>query len=74
MSFAKRVSKLERRMAPRQPPRIVVRYEGPGSEPFPQPEEEVDEHTTVITVRYVDSKDGRPVESPVTNGDTGGQA
>ncbi len=64
MSFAIRVSKLERRMAPKHPPRIVVRYEGPGSESFSQPEEEVDENTTVITVRFVDAKDGRPVEYP----------
>jgi hypothetical protein len=64
MSFARRVLKLERRMAPKHPPRIVVRYEGPGSEEFPQPDGEVDENTTVIVVRFVEAKDGRPVENP----------
>ena len=64
MSLARRVSKLERRMAPKHPPRIVVRYEGPGDRKSPEPEEEVDENTRIIVVRFVEAKDGRPVEYP----------
>jgi hypothetical protein len=53
-NLSRRVSKLEMRKPMNQPPRIVVRYEGAGSEAFPQPEEETDENTTVIVLRYVD--------------------
>jgi len=49
-------------MAPRYPLRIVVRYEVPGSEPTSQPEEEIDENTHLIVVRYVSARDGRPVK------------
>ena len=56
-----RLRKLEERLAPKVESRVVVRYEGPGSENLPQPaEDEIDENTRVITVRFVEAKDGRP--------------
>ncbi len=57
----KRLAELERRIIPRRPPRIVVRYEGPGNR-HSEPEEDIDGNTTVIVVRFVAAKDGRPVE------------
>ncbi len=60
MNLARRVSKLERVHAATHPRRVIVRYEGPGAEKFPQPKEEPDENTEVIVVQYVSAKDGRP--------------
>jgi hypothetical protein len=54
--------KLERRMAPKRPLRIVVRYERPGSEKFPQPTQDEMDENPVITLHFVEAKDGRPVE------------
>jgi hypothetical protein len=63
MNFAKRVAKLEHLVVPKRRPRIVVRYEGPQSESLRQPtEDELNEATSVITVRFVEVKDGRPVD------------
>lgn len=53
MNLGRRVSKLEKVQAATHPPRVIVRYEGPGDEKFPQSIEEPDENTTVIVVRYV---------------------
>jgi hypothetical protein len=61
-TISRRISKLERRIAPKHQPRIVVRYGGAGDESYSQPEEEIDEKTILINVRHVDAKDGRPVE------------
>lgn len=44
-------------------PRFVLRFEGPGSNRLPKPEEDIDEDTTVFVVRFVAARDGRPVES-----------
>jgi hypothetical protein len=61
MKLARRVSRLERIQAPTRPPRIVVRYEGPGSENLPQPaDEDIDENDHVIVVRFVSAKDVCP--------------
>ena len=61
---ASRLRRLEKAMAPAGLPRVVVRFEAPGSEKFPKPnEDEIDENTTVITVHSVRAKDGRPVQS-----------
>ena len=64
-NLAGRLRRLEKVATPARIPRIVLRFEGPGSEKLPQSEEgEIDEYTKVITVRFVSAKDGRPVESP----------
>ena len=38
----------------------MVRYEGPGSERFPQPTEEQMEECDVMTIRFVGVCEGRP--------------
>jgi hypothetical protein len=53
MNFARRLSKLEKRRAISGQPRIVVRFEGPGSESLPQPKEPIDENAKVIVLRFV---------------------
>ena len=53
--------KLEKFAAPARGNRFAVRFEGPGSEGFPQPtEEEIENCMKVFTVRFVDAIDGRP--------------
>jgi len=64
MNFAKRVLKLERQLAPVLPPRIVVRYEGPGDRKSPESGEKIDENTRVVVVRFVAARDGRPADQP----------
>jgi hypothetical protein len=56
------IARLERWLAPKRERRIVVQYEGPGSERFPQPTQQEMEENSVITVRFVEAKDGRPVD------------
>lgn len=58
MRFLNRVSKLERTMMPRHQRRIAIRFEG--STTLSTREPEIDEHTKVITVRFIKAKDGRP--------------
>jgi hypothetical protein len=53
MNFARRLSKLERRRSLSGPARILVRFEGPGSEGLPQPTEPVDENAQVLVVQFV---------------------
>ncbi len=61
MNLDKRVIKLERSAAPAQGKRFLVRFEGPGSEGFPQPtEKEIENCVKVFTVRFVEAVDGRP--------------
>ena len=63
MNFSKRIAKLEGLLAPKRTLRLIMRYEGPGSERFPQPtQEELDDGWPVITLRFVAAKDGCPVE------------
>ena len=50
-----RLARLECRMIPRRPPRIVVRFEGPGSERFRQPTQEEMDECRVMVVRFVKS-------------------
>jgi hypothetical protein len=65
-SIASRLRRLENITTPERRSRVLVRYEGPGSENLPEPnEEDYYDATTVITVRFVAAKDGRPVESSV---------
>ena len=59
-----RLRRLEKIAPPARLPGIMVRFEGPGSEKLPLPnEDEIDEDARVITVQFVSAKDGRPVES-----------
>lgn len=58
------VRQLERRFAPKREHRIVVRFEGPGSERFPRPTPEGIKEFPVITVCFVEAKDGRSVDKP----------
>jgi hypothetical protein len=61
-TISRRLRKLEERFAPQAENRIVVRYEGPGSEGLPQPrEEDIGENTKIIVVRFVSAQDGRPI-------------
>jgi hypothetical protein len=63
MNFSKRIATLERFLVPKRQPRIILRYEGPGTERFPQPtQEELDEARLVLVIRSVGAKDGSPVE------------
>ena len=61
MNLGKRIAKLEKSAAPARGKRFLVRFEGPGSEGFPQPtEQEIENCVKVFTVRFVEAKDGRP--------------
>jgi hypothetical protein len=63
-NFGKRVARLEQWLAPKRRPRVLMRYEGPGSECFPQPTEaEIKEGWPVLTIQFVDANYGRPAES-----------
>lgn len=62
MNFTKRVAKLEQLLVPKRRPRIVIRYAGPGTEHFLQPTaEDIADSMGVITLRFVEARDGRPV-------------
>jgi|ERR1700679_4274227 hypothetical protein len=56
----RRLVRLESRMIPRRQPRIVLRYEGAGSERFPQPSQEEMEGNVVLTIQFVAACEGRP--------------
>ena len=59
--FSKRVARLERWLAPKRRPRVLYRFEGPGSERFPEPTQgEIDEGWPLLTIRFVGAKNGRP--------------
>jgi hypothetical protein len=53
MNLARRLSKLEHRRAVSRPPRIVMRYAGPGSEDMPPAQYPIDENAKVLTIRFV---------------------
>ena len=61
-ALIRRLRKLEERLAPQVDTRMVVRFEGPGSERFAQPrEEDMDENRTTLVVQFVASDgNGRP--------------
>jgi len=65
MNFRRRVSRLERRMIPERPQRVVLRFEGPGTEGMSQPEEDIDENTLVVVIHAVET---RPVEPTAQEG------
>ena len=59
--LARRVAKLEKTEALTRDNRVVLRFEGPGSERFPQPTQgEIDAGIEIFTIRFVAAKDGRP--------------
>jgi transposase IS116/IS110/IS902 family protein len=66
--LSRRLRKLEERFAPQVENRLVVRYDGPGSEGLPQPRaEDIDENTRMIlAVRFVAAPDVRPCGSPAS--------
>ena len=76
MNFTKRIAKLERRILPNQQWKTVLRYQGPGSEKYPQPtQQELDEASSVITVTFVaaraaDSPNPGPLDSSVARSAT----
>jgi hypothetical protein len=62
VKVTRRIAKLEKFVAPIRGNRFVVRFEGPGSETFPQPtKEEMEDARKVFTVCFVAAKDERPV-------------
>ena len=61
MILARRISKLERTAILIRENRLVLRFEGPGSEGMPQPTKaEIADGLEILTVRFVAAKDGRP--------------
>jgi hypothetical protein len=61
MILARRIVRLEKLAAPIRENRIVLRFEGPGSESCPQPtREDIASGAQIVTVQFVEAKDGRP--------------
>jgi hypothetical protein len=61
MNLARRLAKLEKAEALTRDNRVVLRFEGPGSEGLPQPaQDKIDAGVEIFTVRFVEAKDGRP--------------
>jgi len=60
-NFNRRLAKLEHRMGPKGPTRIAVRFENAGDKLSTQPDEDI-ENARVIVVRFVEARDGRPLE------------
>ena len=55
MNLANRIAKLERIKTDKQLPRVVFRFEGPGSENMLQPrEDELDGNIEVVTICLVE--------------------
>jgi hypothetical protein len=62
MILARRISKLEKTVTLMRENRLVLRFEGAGSERMPQPtKDEIADGLEILTVRFVAAKDGRPV-------------
>src|SRR5262249_43151563 len=59
--LARRIAKLEQAASVRRDNRLVLRFEGPGSEKFRQPtKEEIEAASDVLVLQFVAAKDGRP--------------
>ena len=56
----RRLNQIERALAPPKERRLILRFEGPGSERFPQPTEEEIGENEVMVVQFVAARDGRP--------------
>jgi len=55
MDLARRIAKLERIKTDKQPSRVVLRFEGPGSEDMLQPrEDELEGNTDIVTICLVE--------------------
>ncbi len=55
MNLANRIARLVRIKTNQQAPRVVLRFEGPGSEDMAQPkEDELDGNTEVVTICLVE--------------------
>jgi hypothetical protein len=67
-NIVRRLNRVERTLAPRKYLRVVLKFEGPGSERFPRPTEAEMADSQVIVVRFVAARDGRPAESPAQEG------
>jgi len=66
--LAKRLAKLEELTIPRRANRMLLRFEGPGSEGLVQPtQEEIDEGLPVLVVRIIAARDGRPLEPSMSS-------
>ena len=64
MILAKRIARLETLTAPIRENRVALRFVDPGSENSPQPtKEDIDSGVPILTVQFVEAKDGRPVTS-----------
>ncbi len=57
--LARRLNRIERDLAPQNDLRIVLRFDGPGTEHFPKPTEE-ESGDIVLTIVSVPARDGRP--------------
>ena len=61
MNLVRRIAKLEKIETMTRDNRLVLRFEGPGSEGLPQPTQgDRDRDTEILTVHFVEAKDGRP--------------
>jgi hypothetical protein len=56
-SLTRRLNQVERTLAPRKGPRFFVRFEGPGSERFPQPTDEEIGENRVFVVQFLPALD-----------------
>ncbi len=64
INLARRLAKLEENTIPRRSNRMLVRFEGPGSEGLQQPTgDEITQGLPVLIVRFVAARDGRPLEA-----------
>jgi hypothetical protein len=68
----RRLGQVESALVPRKQYRIVMRYEGPGSERFTEPTEaEIRVATQILNIKFVSARDGRPESgSEITEGRT----
>lgn len=59
-TFGKRIARLEQWLIPERPPRILIRFEGTGSERLPQPtRDEIDEGWPMVIFRLVSAKESQ---------------
>ena len=64
MKLATRIAKLEMASALTRDNRMILRFEGPGSDQLPQPtRQELASVAEICTIRFVAAKDGRPAET-----------
>jgi hypothetical protein len=61
VNLTKRLARLEKTGALTRENRLVLRFEGTGSEHFLQPtQEDIDSGAEIFTLHFVEAKDGRP--------------